>query len=193
MSASTSPSKPSRMRSAPPSVTRPITAARTSHRSQIVSTRSSPAGSTMASIRSWDSLVMTSWASMPGSRRGIADTSTSIPTPPRDAVSLVAQVSPAPPRSWIPTTRPSSRSWRQASMSRFSSYGSPTWTLGRLSPSSSAEKPAEASTLTPPMPSLPVLEPSTTARLPTPEARPSTRRSVGSTPRQSTLTSGFPW
>ena len=192
MSASTSPSKPSRMRNEPQSVTRPMTAARTSHLSQMAITRSRPSGSTMASIRSWDSLVMTSWASIPGSRRGTADTSTSMPTPPRDAVSLVAHVSPAPPRSWMPTTSPSSSNWRHASIRRFSSYGSPTWTLGRLSPSSSSEKPAEARTLTPPMPSRPVLEPSSTARLPTPDARPSTRRSVGSTPRHSTFTSGLP-
>ena len=191
-SASTSPSNPSRMRSEPPSVTRPMTAAVTSHLSQMASTRSNPPGSTIASIRSWDSLVITSWASMPGSRRGTAETSTSMPTPPRDAVSLVAHVRPAPPRSWMPMTRPSSSICRHASMRRFSSYGSPTWTLGRLSPSSSAENPAEASTLTPPMPSRPVLEPSSTARLPTPEACPSTRRSVGSNPRHSTFTNGFP-
>ena len=58
---------------------------------------------------------------MPGSRRGTAETSTSMPTPPRAAVSLVAQTSPAPPRSWMPTTSPASSSSRQASMSRFSS------------------------------------------------------------------------
>ena len=42
-------------------------------------------------------------------------------------------------------------------MSRFSSNGSPTWTLGRLAASASpSPKPAEASTDTPPMPSRPV-------------------------------------
>ena len=77
-------------------------------------------------------------------------------------------------------------------MSRFSSKGSPTWTLGRLDCSSSASpKPAEASTLTPPIPSLPVDEPIRTARFPTPEARPRTSRSRGMTPRQRTLTRGF--
>ena len=71
-----------------------------------------------------------------------------MPTPPADAVSLVAQVSPAPPRSWIPTTSPASSSARQASIRRFSSKGSPTCTLGRLAASaSSSPKPAEASTL----------------------------------------------
>ena len=61
-------------------------------------------------------------------------------------------------------------------MSRFSSNGSPTWTLGRFvssaAPASSPLNPAEASTLTPPMPSRPVLEPSSTARLPGPDAMP---------------------
>ena len=80
-------------------------------------------------------------------------------------------------------------------MSRFSSKGSPTWTLGRLvssaAPASSPLKPAEARTLTPPMPSRPVLDPSSTARFPTPDAMPSTRRSTGNAPMQSTLTSGF--
>ena len=80
----------------------------------------------------------------------------------------------------MPTTRPASRISRQASMSRFSSNGSPTCTLGRLSSSApSAPKPAEASTLAPPMPSRPVDEPKSTARLPAPDARASTRRSWG--------------
>ncbi len=153
------------------------------------------AGVTMASIRSWLSLVITSQGSMPSSRRGTAETSTSMPTPPRPAVSLVAQANPAPPRSWIPTTSFVSSSSRHASISRFSSKGSPTCTLGRLvsstAPDSPPLKPADASTLTPPMPSRPVVDPSRTARFPGPDAIPSTSRSAGSAPMQSTLTSGF--
>ena len=80
-------------------------------------------------------------------------------------------------------------------MSRFSSKGSPTCTLGRLvssaAPASSPLKPADASTLTPPMPSRPVLDPSNTARLPGPDAMPSTSRSTGNAPMHSTLTNGF--
>ena len=92
------------MRKRPPSagsgaVTLPTTAARTSHLAQISATASHESGVTMASMRSWLSLVMTSQGSMPSSRRGTAETSTSMPTPPRPAVSLVAQASPAPPRS----------------------------------------------------------------------------------------------
>ena len=188
------------MRSRPPpsgsgSVTVPMTVARTSHLAQMAATFGHDSGVTMASMRSWLSLVITSQASMPSSRRGTAETSTSMPTPPRPAVSLVAQARPAPPRSWIPTTSLVSSSSRQASISRFSSKGSPTWTLGRLvssaAPASSPLKPADARTLTPPMPSRPVLDPSSTARFPTPDAMPSTRRSTGSAPMQSTLTSGF--
>ncbi len=81
-------------------------------------------------------------------------------------------------------------------MSRFSSKGSPTCTLGRLAASlgvasASPPKAAEASTLTPPIPSRPVVEPRSTARLPSPVAAPSTRRSMGMTPRHSTFTSGL--
>ena len=71
----------------------------------------------------------------------------------------------------MPTTSPASRTSRQASMSRFSSNGSPTCTLGRLSSSSpSSPKPADARTLAPPMPSRPVDDPNSTARLPDPDA-----------------------
>ena len=117
------------------SVTTPTTVARTSQRRQMAITSSRSAGVTMASMRSWLSEVMTSKGSMAGSRRGTAATSTSMPMPARLAVSLVAHVSPAPPRSWMPTTSPASSSARQASIRRFSSNGSPTCTLGRLASS----------------------------------------------------------
>ena len=77
-------------------------------------------------------------------------------------------------------------------MSRFSSNGSPTCTLGRFAASSSSSpNPADARTDTPPMPSRPVVDPNSTARLPTPDARPRTNRSIGSTPRQNTFTKGL--
>ena len=57
-----------------PSVTAPTTLARTSQRRHSSSTRSSASGVTMASMRSWLSLVMTSNGSMPGSRRGTSET-----------------------------------------------------------------------------------------------------------------------
>ena len=92
-----------------------------------------------------------------------------MPAPVFAAVSDAAHEMPAAPRSCTPTARPASSSSRHASMSRFSSKGSPTCTDGRLASSPSA-KPADASTLAPPMPSRPVAEPSSTARLPTPSA-----------------------
>ncbi len=97
---------------------------------------------------------MISAGTMPASRRGTVRTSTSMPRPPLAAISLVAQHRPAPPRSWMPTTRSLSKRARQASIRRFSSNGSPTCTLGRLA-SSPSENSADASTLTPPMPSRP--------------------------------------
>ena len=90
---------------------------------------------------------------------------------------------PAAPRSWIPTTSPASRISRHASIRRFSSNGSPTCTLGRLSSSSpSSPKPAEARTLAPPMPSRPVDDPKSTARLPTPDAASQHEALVGQQP-----------
>ena len=63
-------------------------------------TASQRAGSTIATIRSCDSEIITSNGSSPGSRRGMASRSISIPVPPRSADSDVAQVIPAAPRSW---------------------------------------------------------------------------------------------
>ena len=51
----------------------------------------------MASIRSCDSLIITSKGAMPGSRRGIASRSIRMPVPARSAVSEVAHVMPAAP------------------------------------------------------------------------------------------------
>ena len=149
----------------------------------------------MASIRSWLSEIITSTGSIPGSRRGTRAMSTSIPIPPLAAVSEAAQDSPPAPRSCTPTARPESSRARQASISFFSSNGSPTWTDGRLSAPvpiiDGSSKPAEARMLAPPMPSRPVEAPSSTARFPSPSARASTRRDFGSTPRQKTLISGL--
>ena len=117
------------------SVTRPITATGRSQRRHTASTAGHWAGSTIATMRSCDSEIITSNGSRPGSRRGIASRSTSIPVPPRSAVSHVAQVIPAAPRSWTPTTRPFAISSSVASISSFSANGSPTWTrrpLGRV-------------------------------------------------------------
>ena len=89
-------------------------------------------GSTIASIRSWLSDVITSTGFMPGSRLATRATSTSMPAPVFAAVSDAAHDRPAAPRSCTPIARPASSSARHASMSRFSSNGSPTCTDGPL-------------------------------------------------------------
>ena len=129
--------------------------------------------------------VMTSTGVMPASRRGTGRDVDVHPEPARAAVSHVAHASPAPPRSWMPTTRPRVEQ-REARLDEplllVGVADLDARALARRRPSS--PKPAEARTLTPPMPSRPVDEPSSTARLPGAGARPSTSRSIGSTPRQ---------
>ncbi len=80
---------------------------------------------------------------------------------------------------------------RQASMSFFSVNGSPTWTLGRFSSSVSSNS-WLASTLAPPMPSRPVLEPMSTTWLPTPLAMARTMPSVRMRPALKALTRQLP-
>ena len=81
-----------------------------------------------------------------------------MPIPPRSAVSEVAHVMPAAPRSWTLSTIPPWISSSVASMRSFSANGSPTWTDGRLDGSSWVNV-ADARTLAPPIPSRPVVEP----------------------------------
>ena len=83
--------------------------------------------------------------------------SSSMPTPPLDAISTLEEVRPAAPMSWMATIASEAISSRQASISSFSVNGSPTWTVGRFS-SLSSEKSAEAM-VAPWMPSRPVFEP----------------------------------
>ena len=83
----------------PPAVISPSTLARIPQRWQTSSTSSSRAGSTRASMRSWDSETRTSQASIDGSRSGTASRSTSMPIPARAATSATAQLIPAAPRS----------------------------------------------------------------------------------------------
>ena len=69
--------------------------------------------------------------------------SSSMPTPPLDAISTEEEVRPAAPMSWMATIASDAISSRQASISNFSVNGSPTWTVGRFS-SLSSEKSALA-------------------------------------------------
>ena len=85
-----------------------------------------------SSIRSCDSLSITSYGVIPVSRRGTASTSSSSPLPAREAISTDEEVSPAAPMSWMPTRQSVLNSSRQASSSSFSMNGSPTCTVGLL-------------------------------------------------------------
>jgi hypothetical protein len=80
-----------------------------------------------------------------------------MPSPPLPAISTEEEVSPAAPMSWIATIASVSINSRQASIRSFSVNGSPTWTVGRISPAS-APNSAEA-IVAPWMPSRPVLAP----------------------------------
>ena len=157
------------IRSRPVSVTVPMTVAVTSHLSQIPKNASTLAGSTTAIMRSCDSLMRTSSGVSVLSRSGARSSWTSMPPVPAAASSVVEQVRPAAPRSWMPTTRSAAKISRQHSMSTFSMKGSPTCTLGRLAGPSSS-KVALASTEAPPMPSPPVRAPNRTTWLPGPGA-----------------------
>ena len=146
-----------------------MTVASTSHFAQISRNASSLAGSTTAHMRSCDSLMRISSGASDESRSGTRSSQTVMPPSPSDASSEVAQDSPAPPRSWMPTTRSAANTSRQHSMSTFSMNGSPTCTAGRLVGCASSNV-SEASTETPPMPSPPVAAPNSTTRLPVPDA-----------------------
>ena len=80
---------------------------------------------------------------MPVSRFGTRATSISIPVPAREPISEVAQVRPAAPMSWMPTSASVRITSRQASSSSFSMNGSPTCTAGHFSSSFSSNS-AEA-------------------------------------------------
>jgi hypothetical protein len=73
-------------------------------RLQMAMNSSSFAGSTTASIRSWLSDMRISSGRRLASRSGTRSSSTCMPPSPLEASSLVAQESPAPPRSWMPST-----------------------------------------------------------------------------------------
>ena len=168
-------------RSRPVAVTSPMTVARTSHCSQMASTSSRSSGlddgehPLLGLARHHLERLHPRLAA---GHLGHVDVHAE---PAFAAVSLVAHVRPAPPRSWMPTARPASSSLRHASISRFSSNGSPTWTLGRLAASaSSSPKPADARTDTPPMPSRPGRRAEQHREVATPDAWPSTSRSTGS-------------
>src|ERR1035437_8486628 len=119
---------------------------------------------TTSSIRSCDSLSITSYAFIPCSRRETLSTSRSMPQPPRWASSAVLLVSPAAPRSCMATMRGSPASSRHASMSSFSMKGLPTCTAGRRC--SLASLSSTDAKVAPWMPSRPVSAPTSMTTLP---------------------------
>ena len=147
---------------------------------------------TIAHMRSWLSLIKISSGVRLSSLSRTFFSCTRMPMLPFEASSLVAHEMPAPPRSWMPATTPAWKSSRQHSMSTFSANGSPTWTAGRLVGPSSP-KVSEASTLTPPMPSAPVLAPKRITRSPALVALASLRSSCFREPIERAFTSGLPW
>ena len=162
------------MRSVPEAVTTPMSATSSSQRAQTFATASG--WSVTQTIRSWLSEITISTGSMSASRSGTRSRWTSRPTPPL-AISEREDARPAAPRSCSDWTRPPSTSARLASISFLPVKGSPTWTEGRLS-SSSSESSWLASTLAPPIPSRPVVAPKRTTWLPAP-ARLGARHAVG--------------
>ena len=107
-------------------------------------------------MRSWLSEIITSQGSIPSSRSGTRSSRRSIPV--SRAISERDEASPAAPQSWSDSTSPPSTSSTDTSISLFPVNGSPTWTVGRLSASSSPSS-WLASTDAPPMPSRPVVAP----------------------------------
>ena len=114
-----------------------------------------------------------------------------MPPEPPDASSLVAQDKPAPPRSWMPTTKSSAKISSEHSIKTFSTNGSPTCTLGRFV-DPPAPNVSEASTDTPPIPSPPVFAPYNTTKLPAPAAFANLISLCFITPTHNALTSGLP-
>ena len=89
----------------PVSVTSPITVAGTSHFAQIAMKAAMLSGVTTAIMRSCDSLIrISSGPQRSGRAAGRGPASTSMPPVPLAASSVVAQETPAAPRSWMPTT-----------------------------------------------------------------------------------------
>src|SRR5437867_3785908 len=103
-------------------------------------------------MRSWDSDNKISSGRMPSSRTGTRSSSRRIPIPPRAAISLVAQVSPAAPRSCTAITPPARSASSVASIRSLPANGSPICTEARSSRSDPVSSSSEANAA-PPMPS----------------------------------------
>ena len=129
---------------------------------------------------------------MPSSRRGAWATSISMPVPAFAAHSTLALVSPAAPRSCMPTIQSPCRSASstQASISSFSMNGLPTCTAGRRSSDFSSS--STLANVAPWMPSRPVSAPTSMSRLPGPFACDRWSLSMRAMPTHMAFTSGLP-
>ncbi len=105
-------------------------------------------------MRSWLSESMISNGVMPAARSGTRSRSSSMPTPPRAAISSEELVRPAAPMSCTATTAPDLSACSVASSSTFSAKGSPTCTVGSRSVLLSSK--ASEAMVAPWMPSRPV-------------------------------------
>ena len=150
-------------------------------------------GSTIAHMRSCDSLMRISSGESVESRSGTASSSTRMPPEPAEASSLVAQDSPAAPRSWMPTTSFSAKISRRALDEQLLLERVADLDRGALGRAGRRRRSREASTETPPMPSPPVRAPYRMTLLPAPDALARWMSSCRITPTHSALTSGLPW
>ena len=127
-------------------------------------------------MRSWLSLVITSNGARPGSRRYRVHVHVHAHPAPGGRLARSAR-DPGAAEVLDPETKRLSSSSRVASMRRFSSNGSPTWTPGRLAaPASGHRERSRGQDAHPADPSRPVVT-KQHRQVPLTQARPSTRRS----------------
>ncbi len=96
------------------------------HFVNILEISSTYSGRTKSSIRSCDSDSMISYGDIASSRVGTMEVLMKIPNSALLAASTVELVSPAAPRSWMPSTCPVARASKHPSISSFSRNGLPT-------------------------------------------------------------------
>ena len=173
-----------------PNSNSPIIVASRSHFSNNSNTGASRPGVTAINIRSWDSESITSYGVIPFSRLGTRSMNSFSPISERSAISIAAEVIPAAPQSWSPTTPGKSSDSIHASISTFSRNGFPTWTADLISASS--WKPLEANPDAPCMPSLPVSAPTSRSRSPDSFAEALATFPFSIKPTHMALTNGFP-
>ena len=135
-----------------------IGVAMTSHIWKMPRTSSTFSGLHVHIMRSWDSDTQISHGASPGSFSGTRSRSTSAPQPASRAISPTTQLSPPPPRSFMPVMRCLALTSKHACMTGSFVMGSPSWTAPLESSSDVAVRSAEAK-LTPWMPSRPVRPP----------------------------------